>query len=157
MALTVEGLACIRGERQLFTDLQFRLAAGEALLLHGPNGSGKSSLLRLLAGFLSPAAGKLLWDGAAVSDDTDAHRARLLYLGHLDAVKPQLTATENLAFFARLMGATSVAAEAQAKPSAQPACALSVGRPEASPGVGPAAAQPGRALAARRTDQCAGQ
>lgn len=115
MALTVEGLACIRGERQLFTDLQFRLAAGEALLLHGPNGSGKSSLLRLLAGFLSPAAGKLLWDGAAVSDDTDAYRARLLYLGHLDAVKPQLTATENLAFFARLMGATAAVAEDQAK------------------------------------------
>lgn len=115
MALTVEGLACIRGERQLFTDLQFRLAAGEALLLHGPNGSGKSSLLRLLAGFLTPAAGKVLWDGAAVAEDAEAHRARLLYLGHLDAVKPQLTATENLAFFARLMGATSDAADEQAK------------------------------------------
>lgn len=116
MALTVEGLACIRGERQLFTDLQFRLAAGEALLLHGPNGSGKSSLLRLLAGFLAPASGKLLWDGQAVTDDTDAHRARLLYLGHLDAVKPQLTAIENLAFFAQLMtGATSAAADDQAK------------------------------------------
>ncbi|WP_341913567.1 heme ABC exporter ATP-binding protein CcmA [Ferrovibrio terrae] len=114
MALAVEGLACIRGERQLFRDLTFRLAAGEALLLHGPNGSGKSSLLRLLAGFLPAADGRVLWDAAPISADADAHRARLLYLGHQDAVKPQLTATENLAFFARLQGVPAPAAEQQA-------------------------------------------
>lgn len=114
MALAVEGLACIRGERQLFRDLTFRLAAGEALLLHGPNGSGKSSLLRLLAGFLPAAEGRVLWDTVPIAADADAHRARLLYLGHQDAVKPQLTATENLAFFARLQGMPAPAAEQQA-------------------------------------------
>ncbi|WP_341898602.1 cytochrome c biogenesis heme-transporting ATPase CcmA [Ferrovibrio terrae] len=114
MALAVEGLACIRGERQLFRDLTFRLAAGEALLLHGPNGSGKSSLLRLLAGFLPAADGRVLWDAVPISADADAHRARLLYLGHQDAVKPQLTATENLAFFARLQGVPALEAEQQA-------------------------------------------
>jgi heme exporter protein A len=114
MALAVEGLACIRGERQLFHDLQFRLAAGEALLLRGPNGSGKSSLLRLLAGFLGPAAGRVLWDGTPVQEDADAHRTRLLYLGHQDAVKPQLTPAEHLSFFARLHGVASALADQQA-------------------------------------------
>jgi heme exporter protein A len=104
MALAVEGLVCIRGERQLFQDLNFRLAPGEALLLHGPNGSGKSSLLRLLAGFLPPAAGRVLWDGQAVGDELEAHRARLHYLGHQDAMKPQLTAEENLLFWAQMLG-----------------------------------------------------
>src|SRR3546814_11418565 len=104
MALAVEGLVCIRGERQLFENLNFRLAPGEALLLHGPNGSGKSSLLRLLAGFLPPAHGRVLWDGAPVNDDPEAHRARLQYLGHQDAMKPQLTAEENLLFWAQLLG-----------------------------------------------------
>lgn len=113
MALAVQGLACIRGERQLFFDLNFRLAAGEALLLRGPNGSGKSSLLRLLSGFLAPAAGAVLWKDAPVTEDPDAHRARLLYLGHQDAVKPQLTPVENLTFFAELHG-TPGTAETQA-------------------------------------------
>ncbi|WP_298723362.1 heme ABC exporter ATP-binding protein CcmA [uncultured Ferrovibrio sp.] len=113
MTLTVEKLACIRGERQLFCNLSFRLAAGEALLLRGPNGSGKSSLLRILAGFLKPARGGIAWDGAAADDDTEAYSERLHYLGHQDAVKPQLSAEDNLLFWARLLGHD--VAEAQAK------------------------------------------
>lgn len=112
MALTVEQLACIRGERQLFSDLNFRLVPGEALLLHGPNGSGKSSLLRLLAGFLPPAHGRVLWDGVPVSEDAEAHLARLQYLGHQDAVKSQLGTGDNLLFWARLYGLDPVGAEA---------------------------------------------
>jgi heme exporter protein A len=110
MVLAVEQLACIRGERQLFRDLNFRLAPGEALLLHGPNGSGKSSLLRLLAGFLPAAAGRVLWDGAAALEDAEAHRARLQYLGHQDAVKSQLGTADNLLFWAQLYGLDAVAA-----------------------------------------------
>ena len=110
MALAVEQLACIRGERQLFSDLTFRLAPGEALLLHGPNGSGKSSLLRLLTGFLPPAAGRVLWDGVPALEDAEAHRDRLQYLGHQDAVKSQLGTGDNLLFWARLYGLDPVAA-----------------------------------------------
>jgi heme exporter protein A len=98
-------LLCIRGERRVFAGLNFTLAAGGALFLVGPNGSGKSSLLRLLSGLLRPAAGELLWDGAPIAKDTEAHRARLHYVGHLDAVKPVLTARENLSFWAALHGA----------------------------------------------------
>jgi heme exporter protein A len=99
-----EALTCLRGERLVFQNLSFRARAGEALLLTGPNGSGKSSLLRLMAGLLAPAAGRLIWDGAAVADDRESHRARLHYVGHLDALKPALTVAENLAFYAALRG-----------------------------------------------------
>jgi heme exporter protein A len=112
------GLACVRGERLVFENLAFRAAAGEALLLTGPNGSGKSSLLRLMAGLLQPEAGRLEWDGRAVRDDPDAHRARIHYVGHLDAMKPALTLAENLAFYAALRGhgtAPSAIADALAR------------------------------------------
>lgn len=98
-------LDCLRSARPVFRGLDFAVQAGGALVLTGPNGSGKSSLLRLMAGLLPPAAGTLSWNGAPVADDPDAHRLRLRYLGHLDAVKPALTAAENLAFWAGLMGA----------------------------------------------------
>ena len=102
-------LTCLRGERQVFAGLGFAVPEGGALLLHGPNGSGKSSLLRLMAGLLKSAEGRLAWDGRPVSDDPEAHRARLLYLGHLDAVKPVLSAAENLSFWAATRGGEETA------------------------------------------------
>ncbi len=100
-------LACLRGERLVFKGISFALAAGEALRLTGPNGSGKSSLLRLLAGLGRPEAGMIAWNGVPVSEDPDAHRARLLFLGHQDAVKPWLTVRENLAFWTALHAAAA--------------------------------------------------
>lgn len=97
-------LACIRGERQVFSGVRFNISNGDALALVGPNGTGKSSLLRLLAGLLPASGGQLTWNGKKVSDEPDSHRARLHYLGHLDAVKPVLTPVENLAFHAQLRG-----------------------------------------------------
>ena len=99
-----EALTCLRGDRLVFENLSFQARPGEALLLTGPNGSGKSSLLRLMAGLLSPAAGRLVWGGAAIADEPERHRARLHYVGHLDALKPALTVAENLAFYAALRG-----------------------------------------------------
>ena len=96
------GLACRRGERLVFEALDFALAPGGALLLIGPNGSGKSSLLRLMAGLTPPLRGALSWDGAEISEDPTAHRARLHFVGHQDALKPVLTAAEMLAFWAAL-------------------------------------------------------
>jgi heme exporter protein A len=97
-------LACVRGERLLFRGLSFVLPPGGALVLSGPNGSGKSSLLRLMAGLLPPASGALTWDGRPVGDAPEAQRARLAYLGHLDALKPTLTVGETLALHAGLRG-----------------------------------------------------
>ena len=100
--LQASGLAAFRGERLVFRDLDFALEAGGALLLTGPNGAGKSTLLRLLGGLLRPAAGTLTWDGADALADLPAHAQRVAYVGHQDAVKPALTAAENLGFAARL-------------------------------------------------------
>ena len=97
-------LACQRGGRVVFEQLSFRLEAGEAMILRGPNGCGKSSLLRLLAGFFRPTAGSVAWAAEDVALDPPAHRIRLRFLGHLDAVKPLLTVAENLRFAAALDG-----------------------------------------------------
>ncbi len=97
-------LTCIRGDRLVFAALSFTLAPGGALLLRGPNGTGKSSLLRMLAGLLPPAQGELLWANAPVQPAQEDHRTRLHYVGHLDAVKPALTARETLGFWAGMAG-----------------------------------------------------
>jgi heme exporter protein A len=102
--LEAEALAAFRGERLVFRDLSFRVPAGGALVLAGPNGSGKSTLLRVLAGLGRAEAGRLLWAGEDALADRTAHAARVAYVGHLDAVKPGLTVTENLRFAARLAG-----------------------------------------------------
>ncbi len=111
--LQAEGLAAFRGERLVFRDLSFSVAAAGALVLVGANGSGKSTLLRLLAGLVRPIAGQLRWDGEDALADLAAHAVRVTYVGHLDAVKPGLTAAENLAFAARMgRGAVGDALEA---------------------------------------------
>jgi heme exporter protein A len=104
VGLSAENLGCERGERLVFSGLGFRVEPGGALLLQGPNGSGKSSLLRVLAGFTPPAAGRLMWDGQPVAGNPEAHRARTHYVGHLDAVKAAFTAAEHLEFWRRLGG-----------------------------------------------------
>ncbi len=98
-------LTCNRGGRTVFANLDFAVSAGETLVMRGPNGSGKSSLLRLMAGLSRPEAGEISWDGEAVSEDPEAHGARLHYVGHLDAVKPALTVAENLSVWAGLRAA----------------------------------------------------
>lgn len=104
MSFAGTGVACVRGERLVFRGVDFAIEAGEALVLGGPNGSGKSSLLRLMAGLLPPAEGRLDWDGTPVAADPEGHRARLTFLGPLDAIKPGLTPREDLAYWARLRG-----------------------------------------------------
>jgi heme exporter protein A len=121
-------LAAIRGERLVFHDVSFAVAAGGALLLSGPNGSGKSTLLRLLAGLLRPAAGQLTWNG---QDAFAAADRSVAYLGHQDAVKPGLTALENLAFARRTGGgdpASALAALGLADLADLPARMLSAGQ-----------------------------
>jgi len=102
--LVGEDLGCRRGERRVFAGLSFHLPSGGALVLTGANGSGKTSLLRLLAGLIPPASGRLVWGSAPIEHDPAAHRARLHYVGHQDGVKPDLTPRETLAFWAALRG-----------------------------------------------------
>ena len=99
-----QGLGCFRGGRLVFANLSFALQPGNALVLRGPNGSGKSTLLRLMAGLIQPLEGQIQWSDsdAGITDDPDLHYGRTHYVGHADAVKPVLTVTENVAFWARL-------------------------------------------------------
>lgn len=102
--LTVEEASVFRGETLVLRDLSFSVATGGALVLAGPNGSGKSTLLRLLAGLVRPVAGRVLWDGRDALVDLAEHGRRVAYLGHLDAIKPGLTAAENIRFAAAASG-----------------------------------------------------
>ncbi len=104
MRLAVENLACIRGERRIFSDLSFALAPGDALLVLGRNGAGKSTLLDLLAGRLMPAAGAVRLD-----ESGDRTLAECLhYVGHRDALKSALTARENLDFARDFLGSPAL-------------------------------------------------
>jgi heme exporter protein A len=94
----------------VFRGLDFVVGGGDLLHLVGPNGSGKSTLLRVMAGLLPVIEGQISWDGAPVAQDRDGHRARLIYLGHADAIKGALSVFENLAFWCTMAGGGDAAA-----------------------------------------------
>lgn len=112
--LSANGLECVRGERRLFSGLSFALAPHTLLEVRGANGSGKTSLLRTLCGLLAPAAGSVTWNGSDIHALGEQYRAQIAYLGHLNAVKDELTAIENLQFAARLAAIDTDAAHAAA-------------------------------------------
>lgn len=101
MRLIADQLGCRRGGRQVFAQLSFSLAAGEALIVTGRNGAGKSSLLRVVAGLVHLAAGTLSLDGA---DPEQSIAEQAHYLGHQDALKPSLSVDENLRFWSAYLG-----------------------------------------------------
>lgn len=88
--VSLASLACRRGPRRLFDGLDLSVAAAEAVWLRGCNGGGKTSLLRLIAGFGEPDAGRL------------SLAARVVYIGHATALHGDLTAAEALAFLLNL-------------------------------------------------------
>lgn len=108
MRLNAVELACRRGGRDVFAGVDFSLAAGQALEVTGRNGAGKSSLLRIVAGFLRPAGGRLHLEGGD-PELTIAEQAH--YLGHQDAVKPSLSVAENLDFWAGFFGGGAIKVE----------------------------------------------
>ena len=100
--LAARGLRFARNEQPVFGPLAFAVDAGEALLVQGDNGAGKTTLLRVLAGLLRADAGEIDIDGRPAAPSL---RARAIaYLGHLPALKADLTASENLAFLCGLHG-----------------------------------------------------
>jgi heme exporter protein A len=104
--LQARDLACVRGERTLFANIHFELSAGEGLHVRGENGVGKTSLLRLLSGLSKPDAGQVLWNHESITKQANQYRTELLFLGHRDALKEELTALENLQIYAALDGIT---------------------------------------------------
>lgn len=101
MRLSGRGVTCVRGGREVFSGLDFEVAAGETLAVTGHNGSGKTSLLRLVAGLLMPTEGTIALEGGK-AELTLAEQAH--YLGHRDALKPALSVEENLSFWQNFLG-----------------------------------------------------
>lgn len=99
-------LACVRGGRSVFRNLNFRVKAGEALALQGANGAGKTSTLRMLAGLLPQAEGDIRFGDV---EDAEERGHMVAWLGHQDGIKAQLSVAENAAFFARIFGASGAA------------------------------------------------
>ncbi len=130
--LEVRDLACVRGGRRLFSGLSFQVEPGELLWIEGRNGAGKTSLLRILCGLGEAEAGAVFWRGNPVRGQREAFLGEMLYLGHLNALKDDLTIGENLRLAARLAGLPADAAAARA--------ALEAG------GIGPLAGRPARTL-----------
>lgn len=104
MMLMSQELACLRGDRLLFKHVGFELKAGGLLYVLGENGSGKSSLLRMLCGLLMPEDGAVFWSGKKIKEDAENYLSNLTYIGHLNGLKDDLTAQENLYMGARLAG-----------------------------------------------------
>ncbi len=102
--LQARQIECTRGSRRLFHDLSFRLEANQALRVGGENGSGKTSLLRMLAGLSPVEAGEILWNDGRIGALGEDYRRDLVFLGHANGLKDDLTATENLRFALALAG-----------------------------------------------------
>jgi heme exporter protein A len=103
--LQTHALSGQRGERLLFQGLSMALAPGSVTWLRGRNGRGKTTLLRLLAGLSTPASGELRIAGKTLREGGSAWRRQWVYVGHQNALKDDLTATEALRFLAELHGA----------------------------------------------------
>lgn len=105
MPVSILEMSCRRSGRPILAGLDLCISDGEVVFLRGPNGAGKSTLLRALAGLL-PATGRITLDGHPLG--TEDYGERIAYAGHLDAIKPQLSMRENLAFWAALYGGGGV-------------------------------------------------
>lgn len=97
-------LQCVRGDRTLFSGLNFTLEPGALLRVAGANGSGKTSLLRLVCGLTPAARGEVRWEGSNIRALKEEYARRLVYVGHAHALKDELTARENLQISSELAG-----------------------------------------------------
>ncbi|BAU58282.1 ABC transporter [Halorhodospira halochloris] len=102
--LQAEALACRRGDQNLFRNVDIDITTGDLLFVRGRNGSGKTTLLRALCGLTEPAAGAVYWHGQNIRHLDENLRRDILYLGHRDAVKDELSPLENLAIHLGIRG-----------------------------------------------------
>lgn len=97
-------LACTRGDRTLFRGVSFGLESRGLLHVIGENGSGKTSLLRILCGLGAADTGEVRWRGESIRTLCEAYWREMVYLGHANALKDDLSAHENLRLACALAG-----------------------------------------------------
>lgn len=102
--LSVENLTCERSDAPLFSNLSFSLEKSQSLRILGPNGSGKTTLIRTIAGIHKPALGQIRWSTGPGNRDNSANKPNIAYIGHTTGIRGELTALENLEFYARMTG-----------------------------------------------------
>lgn len=102
--LAFHGLAFERNYQPLFTGITDTLHAGEILQIRGTNGCGKSTLMRILAGYIEPQAGTILWRNTCIFQQRDEYQQYVHYIGHQNGVRPYLTVQENLYLSAAVAG-----------------------------------------------------
>jgi heme exporter protein A len=112
ISLRVNNLQCIRDDRVLFDRLHFTVNTGQLLQIEGANGTGKTSLLRILCGLMLPTEGQIFWGEQDIEHVKAQYWENLLYIGHHNGIKGDLTPLENLTL-ARALGscATEVTLE----------------------------------------------
>ena len=103
-AIALERLVKSFDVRPVLRGLSYTLPAGRTLVIFGPNGAGKTTLLRTLATLARPTAGRALVAGLDVVADAGEARRIVGYVGHQPHAYEELTARENLLFFARMYG-----------------------------------------------------
>ncbi len=106
MTLSLTNLAFSRNDRQLFRHVHCTLQRGEIVQIRGANGCGKSTLLRMIAGYIEPELGAILWQNQSITQQHDTYARELCYLGHQNGLKPYLTVMENLKLSAALLQQT---------------------------------------------------
>lgn len=104
-SIRVEGLSLARGGRVLFERVDLGAAAGDFVEIRGANGSGKTSLLRAIAGFLKPRAGRITFERA------EDPALSLHYLGHLNALKGAASVDAHVRYWSGLFGAPRAGAD----------------------------------------------
>ncbi|WP_339045191.1 heme ABC exporter ATP-binding protein CcmA [Candidatus Mesenet endosymbiont of Agriotes lineatus] len=106
--LKCKNISCMRRGRELFSNLEFEVEAGSIALIVGPNGSGKTTLMRTIVGLSSAACGSISYNGNDIDEDRNLYLSSMIYIGHKNAFKDDLTVMQNIRFWAKIRKTTEL-------------------------------------------------